>query len=64
MNEHSGTGLGSRLDEAHYEPIDNSRVKVYRLNKEGLWDDRGTGLITLQHLEVWRLAERLLCYLC
>lgn len=27
-------------------------LQVYRLNSEGTWDDKGTGLITLQHLEV------------
>lgn len=28
------------------------RVKVYRLNQEGLWDDKGTGHISVEYLEV------------
>lgn len=38
------------------------RVKVYRLNPEGLWDDKGTGSVSVEYLEVWvekRRAERL-----
>jgi hypothetical protein len=30
------------------------RVKVYRLNPEGLWDDKGTGSVSVEYLEVWR----------
>ena len=33
------------------------RVKVYRLNPEGLWDDKGTGSVSVEYLEVW-LKER------
>ena len=29
------------------------RVKVYRLNPEGLWDDKGTGSVSVEYLEVW-----------
>jgi protein phosphatase-4 regulatory subunit 3 len=28
------------------------RVKVYRLNDEGKWDDNGTGLAATQYAEV------------
>jgi protein phosphatase-4 regulatory subunit 3 len=28
------------------------RVKVYRLNEEGLWDDKGTGHVSVELLEV------------
>ena len=28
------------------------RVKVYRLNGEGLWDDKGTGSVSVEFLEV------------
>lgn len=28
------------------------RVKVYRLNAEGLWDDKGTGSVSVEFLEV------------
>ena len=28
------------------------RVKVYRLNPEGLWDDKGTGSVSVEYLEV------------
>ena len=28
------------------------RVKVYRLNEEGLWDDKGTGHVTVEVVEV------------
>lgn len=28
------------------------RVKVYRLNDEGKWDDRGTGHVSVEYLEV------------
>lgn len=28
------------------------RVKVYRLNEDGKWDDQGTGHVTVDYLEV------------
>ena len=28
------------------------RVKVYRLNSDGLWDDKGTGHVSVEYLEV------------
>ncbi len=28
------------------------RVKVYRLNDEGKWDDKGTGHVSVEYLEV------------
>lgn len=28
------------------------RVKVYRLNDDGKWDDQGTGHVTIDYLEV------------
>lgn len=28
------------------------RVKVYRLNENGQWDDRGTGLVTMDYMKV------------
>lgn len=28
------------------------RVKVYRLNEEGLWDDKGTGHVSVELVEV------------
>ncbi len=28
------------------------RVKVYRLNEEGLWDDKGTGHVSVEVMEV------------
>lgn len=28
------------------------RVKVYRLNEDGQWDDKGTGHITMDYMEV------------
>lgn len=28
------------------------RVKVYRLNDDGKWDDQGTGHVTVDYLEV------------
>ncbi len=28
------------------------RTKVYKLNSAGLWDDKGTGLISLEYMEV------------
>lgn len=33
------------------------RVKVYRLNPEGLWDDKGTGSVSIEYLEV-RMSRR------
>lgn len=33
------------------------RVKVYRLNTEGMWDDKGTGSVSVEYMEVcyfWR----------
>lgn len=30
----------------------SQRVKVYRLNDEGKWDDRGTGHVSVEYLEV------------
>ena len=32
------------------------RVKVYRLNNEGLWDDKGTGHVSVEYMEVWSLC--------
>ena len=34
------------------------RVKVYRLNEAGNWDDKGTGQVTVEYLEVghWLIA--------
>lgn len=28
------------------------RVKIYCLNEDGKWDDQGTGLVTVDYLEV------------
>ena len=28
------------------------RVKVYRLNTEGMWDDKGTGSVSVEYMEV------------
>lgn len=28
------------------------RVKVYKLNEDGLWDDKGTGHVSVEYLEV------------
>lgn len=45
-----------------FGPLQMQRVKVYRLNPEGLWDDKGTGSVSVENLEVWvakRRAERL-----
>lgn len=33
------------------------RVKVYRLNSDGLWDDKGTGHVSVEYLEVWILGS-------
>ena len=30
------------------------RVKVYRLNTEGMWDDKGTGSVSVEYMEVSR----------
>lgn len=38
------------------------RVKVYRLNDDGKWDDRGTGHVTVDYLEVCTSAERHLSF--
>jgi protein phosphatase-4 regulatory subunit 3 len=27
------------------------RVKVYRLNQEGMWDDKGTGSVSVEYME-------------
>jgi hypothetical protein len=39
------------------------RVKVYRLNTEGTWDDRGTGNVSVEYLEVG-LVMRNLLFIC
>lgn len=31
---------------------DMQRAKVYKLNDAGLWDDRGTGHVTVEYMEV------------
>jgi protein phosphatase-4 regulatory subunit 3 len=36
------------------EPDGPQRVKVYRLNSEGTWDDRGTGFVGVEALEAGR----------
>ena len=28
------------------------RVKVYRLNEQGSWDDKGTGHVSVEYMEV------------
>lgn len=33
------------------------RIKVYRLNEEGLWDDRGTGHVSVEMMEVRRACR-------
>ena len=33
------------------------RVKVYRLNGDGKWDDQGTGHVSVDYLEVWTLID-------
>lgn len=35
------------------------RVKVYRLNEAGNWDDKGTGQVTVEYLEVRRCIPEL-----
>ena len=32
--------------------MDIHRVKVYKLNEEGTWDDKGTGHINVEYMEV------------
>lgn len=32
--------------------LDLQRVKVYRLNEEGLWDDKGTGHVSVEVVQV------------
>lgn len=32
------------------------RVKVYRLNQEGMWDDKGTGSVSVEYMEVSKLT--------
>jgi hypothetical protein len=32
--------------------MDMQRVKVYRLNEEGTWDDKGTGHISVEVMQV------------
>ncbi len=34
------------------------RVKVYKLNPEGNWDDKGTGLVSAETMEVRAPARR------
>jgi hypothetical protein len=37
--------------QAGYSP-NSFRVKVYKLNAEGNWDDKGTGLVSAETMEV------------
>lgn len=32
------------------------RVKVYKLNSDGLWDDKGTGHVSVEFMEVSSVA--------
>jgi hypothetical protein len=34
------------------------RVKVYRLNPDGMWDDKGTGNVSVEYLEVCTLCHK------
>lgn len=43
------TYLSTRFDVTLCFP---QRVKVYRLNDEGKWDDKGTGHVSVEYLEV------------
>jgi len=41
---------GKKQEEVHGHRM--QRVKVYRLNSDGLWDDKGTGHVSVEYLEV------------
>ena len=41
---------GDILHYYHFERL--QRAKVYRLNDEGNWDDKGTGHVSIEYLEV------------
>ena len=43
--------------EAPIKPPEDWRVKVYRLNDEGQWDDRGTGRVSLAGARVLVVSE-------
>lgn len=34
-----------------FSGVDMQRVKVYKLNDTGLWDDRGTGHVTVEYMQ-------------
>ncbi|XP_021624305.1 uncharacterized protein LOC110623612 isoform X2 [Manihot esculenta] len=45
-----GADMGAK-ERAQVESNSMHRVKVYRLNEDGKWDDQGTGHVTIDHLE-------------
>jgi hypothetical protein len=47
-----------------YFIIELQRVKVYRLNDDGKWDDQGTGHVTVDYLEVSTLLIVNGYYIC
>jgi hypothetical protein len=53
---------GRRVSKPHgfHLGMDLQRVKLYKLNDEGTWDDNGTGHVSVQYLEVGEVEEDLL----
>jgi hypothetical protein len=41
-----GGGAEAGLDYSYMQ-----RVKVYKLNAEGMWDDKGTGHVSIEYME-------------
>ena len=39
-------------------PPTMQRVKLYRLNDSGVWDDKGTGHVSVEYMEVRRREGR------
>ncbi|CAA7058812.1 unnamed protein product [Microthlaspi erraticum] len=39
------------MENAQFNTNSMQRVKVYRLNEDGNWDDRGTGLVSMDYME-------------
>ena len=52
------------VSDYHSFAIKFQRVKVYRLNSEGKWDDQGTGHVTVDYLEVWLFTRSVLLLEC
>ena len=45
------------FEEGHHDNSGMQRVKLYRLTSEGLWEEKGTGSVSVEYMEVCVLTQ-------